>query len=87
MSRPRPPDRYALRDWLRANWRELALVSGTVAAAFILRWAFIIQHPYPWSGDEASIGMEARRILDDRDGKLLKLRRLHHRQRLQLLRV
>ena len=32
--------------------------------AFLLRTIDLTAHPYPWSGDEASIGMEARRILN-----------------------
>lgn len=45
----------------RAEFRVLFLVLGI---AFLLRTINLSAHPYPWSGDEASIGIEARRILN-----------------------
>jgi 4-amino-4-deoxy-L-arabinose transferase-like glycosyltransferase len=48
---------------IRANRTEWILLSIVLILAFSLRIIAITSHPYPWSGDEASIGIEARRIL------------------------
>jgi 4-amino-4-deoxy-L-arabinose transferase-like glycosyltransferase len=50
-------------EQLKANRRELLLVLGIGLLAFGLRIFDLPWHPYPWSGDEASIGSEAGRIL------------------------
>lgn len=63
MSRPQRPTREQVRDWLRAHGREALAVTALTLTAFALRRVDLLQHPYPWSGDEASIGIEARRIL------------------------
>jgi 4-amino-4-deoxy-L-arabinose transferase-like glycosyltransferase len=57
------PSLSAMRLWLAAHRREAILVGGIFAAALAARLVLLAQHPYPWSGDEASVGMEARRIL------------------------
>ncbi len=59
-----PPRPRRLWEWIKANPVELGLVSAIVVAGLVIRLAYLTQHPYPWSGDEASIGMEARRLLD-----------------------
>jgi 4-amino-4-deoxy-L-arabinose transferase-like glycosyltransferase len=48
---------------LRANRIELAILLSIMAMAFALRTVALTAHPYPWSGDELSIGIEGRRIL------------------------
>ena len=48
---------------LQASWKEAGMVAGVLLLAFLLRTADMSNHPYPWSGDEASIGIEAFRIL------------------------
>jgi 4-amino-4-deoxy-L-arabinose transferase-like glycosyltransferase len=48
---------------LRANRTELAILSTIMVVAFALRTLALTTHPYPWSGDEISIGIEGRRIL------------------------
>ena len=54
---------WNLIEKLKANRLEAGLVLGMLLLAFLLRTVDISSHPYPWSGDEASIGIEARRIL------------------------
>jgi 4-amino-4-deoxy-L-arabinose transferase-like glycosyltransferase len=56
------------RNWhplekIKANRVEASLLVGVLLLAFLLRTIDMTSHPYPWSGDEASIGMEAIRIL------------------------
>lgn len=53
----------ALREKIDANSVELILLSFVLGVAFLMRTVNLSTHPYPWSGDEASIGIEARRIL------------------------
>ena len=53
-----------LRVKIRANRAEVIALSVVVGVAFLLRTISLSAHPYPWSGDEASIGIEARRILN-----------------------
>ena len=48
---------------VKAHRVEAGLLAGIMLLAFLLRTVLITSHPYPWSGDEASIGMEAIRIL------------------------
>lgn len=48
---------------LQAHRAELAILMSILAVAFALRTLALTTHPYPWSGDELSIGIEARRIL------------------------
>jgi 4-amino-4-deoxy-L-arabinose transferase-like glycosyltransferase len=53
----------ALREKIDAIRMELILLSLVLGMAFLMRTLNLSTHPYPWSGDEASIGIEARRIL------------------------
>jgi len=48
---------------LRDNHKELIILLCITTLAFVLRTLILSGHPYPWSGDEMSIGIEARRIL------------------------
>jgi 4-amino-4-deoxy-L-arabinose transferase-like glycosyltransferase len=50
-------------ETVKANRWEVGLLAGILLLAFLLRTVLLTSHPYPWSGDEASIGMEASRIL------------------------
>jgi 4-amino-4-deoxy-L-arabinose transferase-like glycosyltransferase len=54
----------SLREKIRANRAEFIAFSLVLGMAFLLRTLSLSAHPYPWSGDEASIGLEARRILN-----------------------
>ncbi|HJS17918.1 MAG TPA: glycosyltransferase family 39 protein [Anaerolineales bacterium] len=54
----------ALIKKLKASRIEFGLLLGVLLLAFSLRTIGIAAHPYPWSGDEASIGTEAVRILN-----------------------
>jgi len=47
---------------IRSNRLELIVLLVVLTLAFALRTIDLSSHPYPWSGDEASIGMEATRI-------------------------
>lgn len=48
---------------LKTHRFELLALLGLLALSASLRLINISSHPYPWSGDEASIGIEGRRIL------------------------
>jgi hypothetical protein len=50
-------------ETVKANRLEAGLLAGILLLAFLVRTIDMTSHPYPWSGDEASIGMEAIRIL------------------------
>lgn len=52
-----------LRQRIRSNRAEVLAVLVILALALVVRTVNLSTHPYPWSGDEASIGTEARRIL------------------------
>ena len=43
--------------------REAVALGVIVLSAAVLRFADLAAHPYPWSGDEISVGREASRIL------------------------
>jgi hypothetical protein len=58
----RSGNRHPLR-WITANRVETGILVGILLLAFLLRTIDMTSHPYPWSGDEASVGMEAIRIL------------------------
>lgn len=58
-----PNHSAALIDQIKANRRELLALLIILALAFAVRTIGLASHPYPWSGDEASIGSEAARIL------------------------
>ncbi len=53
----------ALIEKIKANRFEVGILVVVLFLAFALRTIDLSFHPYPWSGDEASIGMEAIRIL------------------------
>ncbi|MBM3152951.1 MAG: hypothetical protein FJZ96_12255 [Chloroflexi bacterium] len=63
-ARWRPPHPRLALAWIRSNRWEFALVVILAAASLFVRIYGIESHPYPWSGDEASIGTVARQILD-----------------------
>ena len=48
---------------IRTNRIEVTILTLIVLMAFALRTIVLTSHPYPWSGDEVAIGIEARRIL------------------------
>jgi 4-amino-4-deoxy-L-arabinose transferase-like glycosyltransferase len=48
---------------IKAHRLELSLLLVILVLALDLRTIGLAQHPYPWSGDEASVGIEAARIL------------------------
>lgn len=50
--------------WWRSHWIDLLVLLGILIVATLARVAALPDHPYPWSGDEASVGIEGRRILD-----------------------
>ena len=57
-------EQTSLREKFRTNRVELIILSIVLGIALLVRTIDLSAHPYPWSGDEASIGMEARRILN-----------------------
>ena len=52
-----------LLERMKANRTEFLFLLVVIVIAFALRTMDLVDHPYPWSGDEASIGTEAGRIL------------------------
>ena len=54
----------SLKEKIRTNRVEFLVLCLVLGMAFLLRTIGLSAHPYPWSGDEASIGLEARRILN-----------------------
>jgi len=57
-------EQTSIRERLKANRSEVIILLIVLGMAFLLRTLYLTTHPYPWSGDEASIGMEGRRILN-----------------------
>ena len=57
-------EQTSIRERLKANHSEVIILLIVLGMAFLLRTLYLTTHPYPWSGDEASIGMEGRRILN-----------------------
>ncbi|MEX1248332.1 MAG: glycosyltransferase family 39 protein [Anaerolineales bacterium] len=56
--------RQRIRSWWAEHLGELLILGGIVLVAVLARTIDLADHPYPWSGDEASVRLEARRILD-----------------------
>ncbi len=56
-------NRTTLSEKIRTNRTELVLLVIVLGLAFAVRTIDLSTHPYPWSGDEASIGTEAARIV------------------------
>jgi 4-amino-4-deoxy-L-arabinose transferase-like glycosyltransferase len=64
------PRRAQIAAWLKAHRQEIAIVAGIFVVSLFLRIFALEQHPYPWSGDEASVGTEGWRILNGQVGSL-----------------
>ena len=56
-------DTSSLKDKIKANRAELTALLIVLVTGLGLRIISLSTHPYPWSGDEASVGSEALRIL------------------------
>ena len=54
----------AVLEKISTHRKELVGISIVLVIAFVLRTVGLSMHPYPWSGDEASVGSEAIRILN-----------------------
>ncbi len=59
----KPPKWGKINDWIVQNKHELFFVTGLLLVGMFLRTYILTQHPFPWSGDESSVGIEATRIL------------------------
>lgn len=57
------PVRAEAIEWLKSKRTEIILAGLLVFAGLFLRLVFLLQHPYPWAGDEAEIGLEGVRLL------------------------
>ncbi|MBI5963882.1 MAG: glycosyltransferase family 39 protein [Chloroflexi bacterium] len=51
-------------EWIKANKIEFGLAATVMLAALIVRMVYLTDHPYPWSGDEASVGLDAVRTMN-----------------------
>ncbi len=60
----RLPGLASIRDWLKTYRLELATVATVTLAAAVLRLWGLASMPFTLSGDEGSIGMEVRRVLE-----------------------
>ena len=54
---------HSFLENLKASRIEFLILSVILGLAVALRTIGLSSHPYPWSGDEASVGFEAMRIL------------------------
>jgi hypothetical protein len=52
-----------IKDWFGQNKQEILIVTVLILVGGFLRAYIISLHPFPWSGDEASIGTEGSLIL------------------------
>lgn len=52
--------------WIRANYLECLLAAGIVVLALLARLYALSYHPYPWSGDEATVGMTGQQLMGSR---------------------
>jgi 4-amino-4-deoxy-L-arabinose transferase-like glycosyltransferase len=59
-----PNNSGTLIDKIKAKRMEILMLLIVLLIAFALRTIGLSEHPYPWSGDEASIGSEAIHILN-----------------------
>ena len=57
------PNGEQIKSWFKENKQDIFIISSFVIVAAFLRLYILTKHPFPWSGDECSIGMEASRIL------------------------
>ncbi|MDQ2692745.1 MAG: glycosyltransferase family 39 protein, partial [Chloroflexota bacterium] len=62
-TRPRAQSTLPFMERVSVHRIEIILLLIVLLLALTLRTLDLSAHPYPWSGDEASIGIEARRIL------------------------
>jgi hypothetical protein len=53
-----------IEKWVKANKVEFGLAAAVIIAGLIIRTIGLTEHPYPWSGDEASVGLDAIRIIN-----------------------
>ena len=60
----KPVRPQAIVEWIKANKIEFGLAAAVMLAALVVRMVALTDHPYPWSGDEASVGLDAIRIMD-----------------------
>jgi 4-amino-4-deoxy-L-arabinose transferase-like glycosyltransferase len=52
-----------IKEWMSQNKQELLVVTFIILVGALLRAYILTLHPFPWSGDESSVGLEANRIL------------------------
>jgi hypothetical protein len=58
-----PPKWKQIKDWFYQYKQDLFIVITLLLIGAFLRAVILTQHPFPWSGDESSIGTDAARIL------------------------
>ncbi len=63
VGRRRAPARTSIRIWAAAHTREILSLGALLTLALALRLYQVDVHPYPFSGDEGSIGTTGRLIL------------------------
>ena len=57
------PKWQQIKDWFSQNKQEVLIATAIILVGAFLRAYILTLHPFPWSGDESSIGTEASRIL------------------------
>src|SRR5688572_24296003 len=63
LTRSQPGRLRRVLDRIARNRGELALLLAVLLVAATVRTVSLAAHPYPWSGDEASVSREATRII------------------------
>ncbi len=51
-------------EWIKVNKVEFGLATWIMIAGLVIRMISLTEHPYPWSGDESSVGLDALRIMN-----------------------
>lgn len=51
------------REWFRSHRLKIWILTFILFVSLFFRMYQLTDHPFPWSGDEASVGVDARRIL------------------------
>lgn len=58
------PNLKEVIEQLKDRRTEAILIGILFSAGLFLRLVFLTQHPYPWAGDEAEVGLEGMRLLN-----------------------
>lgn len=57
------PNPKQVLNWLSGNKTHLCILLALFVIGLVVRLSFLMHHPYPWTGDEAEIGLEGVRLM------------------------